>query len=234
MNRRLIITILLLFFAFTGFTRHLKGGFFTYTYLSQTATEIRYHVTLTLYMECNATGGQIDPTIPFTFFEKGTNRLERTVDVSIKEQFLLSKTADEKCISGDQTGCYYKIVVYDLATITLPLNSNGYTVSYQRCCRISGINNITNSQDLGNTYSIDIPGKAVGLNVETNSSPRFFINDSIVVCGNSELNYSFLAEDPNGDVLRYEFCNAWVGGASSPQSQIAPNPASAPPYTRVP
>jgi len=234
MNRRLLITILLLFFAFTGFTRHLKGGFFTYTYLSQSATEIRYHVTLTVYMECNATGGQIDPTIPFTFFEKGTGRIERTIDVSMSTPFLLQKTSDEKCISGDQRGCYYKIVIYDLATITLPLNSNGYTVSYQRCCRIDGINNITNSQDLGNTYSIDIPGRAVAPNAETNSSARFLVNDSIVVCGNSELNYSFLAEDPDGDVLRYEFCNAWVGGASSPQAQIAPNPASAPPYTTVP
>src|SRR6186997_1818694 len=202
MNRRLLITILLLFFAFTGFTRHLKGGFFTYTYLSQSATEIRYHVTLTVYMECNATGGQIDPTIPFTFFEKGTGRIERTIDVSMSTPFLLQKTSDEKCISGDQRGCYYKIVIYDLATITLPLNSNGYTVSYQRCCRIDGINNITNSQDLGNTYSIDIPGWAVAPNAETNSSARFLVNDSIVVCGNSELNYSFLAEDPDGDVLR--------------------------------
>ncbi len=62
----------------------------------------------------------------------------------------------------------------------------------------------------------------------------FETNDTIVVCGNSELNYSFSAKDPDGDVLRYEFCNAWRGGATSPQAQIQPNPASAPPYTPVP
>jgi gliding motility-associated-like protein len=231
---RLFLTVLLLSFAFTGFARHLKGGFFTYTYLGQTSTEIRYHVTLTVYMECNATGGQIDPSIPFTFFEKGTSRIEQNVDVPITTQFLLSKTADEKCISGDQTGCYYKIVIYDLATISLPLNSNGYTISYQRCCRINGINNVLNSQDIGNTYSIDIPGRSVAPNAETNSSARFLTNDTIVVCGNSELNYSFLAQDPDGDILRYQFCDAWVGGATSPQSQVAPNPASAPPYNMVP
>jgi hypothetical protein len=103
---RLFLTVLLLSFAFTGFARHLKGGFFTYTYLGQTSTEIRYHVTLTVYMECNATGGQIDPSIPFTFFEKGTSRIEQNVDVPITTQFLLSKTADEKCNTGDPTVCY--------------------------------------------------------------------------------------------------------------------------------
>ena len=65
---RLSFTILLLCLAFTGFARHLKGGFFTYRYLDRTATTIRYNITLTLYMECNATGGQIDLEVPFTFF----------------------------------------------------------------------------------------------------------------------------------------------------------------------
>ena len=65
---RLLLTILLLFFAFTGFARHLKGGFFTYQYLGQTATEISYQVTLTLYMECNAAGGQIDASYSLHVF----------------------------------------------------------------------------------------------------------------------------------------------------------------------
>ncbi len=168
--KRLLFVLLAFCFAFTGFARHLKGGFFTYKYLSQTATEISYKVTLTVYMECNASGGQVDAEIPITFFEKGTGRIQEVRNVKLLEQFLLSKNFDEKCISGDQTGCYYRIVIYDLATITLPLNSNGYTVSYQRCCRIEGINNVTNSQDIGNTYSVDIPGTSVALNAEKNSS----------------------------------------------------------------
>ena len=113
-------------------------------------------------------------------------------------------------------------MIYDLGKITLPLNANGYTVSYQRCCRIEGINNVTNSQNIGNTYSVDIPGRAIALNAEKNSSALFLTNDSIVVCGNSEINYAFAATDPDGDILRYEFCNAWVGGASAPQAQVHP------------
>lgn len=232
--KRLLLFFALLFFAFTGFTRHLKGGFFTYTYLSKTATEIQYRVTLTVYMECSATGGQINNIIPFTFFDGLTGAMVANIDVSISNQYLLEKTADDKCISGDQRGCYYKIVIYDLPSVTLPINNNGYTVAYQRCCRINNINNVENSGSIGNTYSIKIPGNSVAPNAETNKSAKFETNDTIVVCGGSKLTYSFTAQDPDGDILRYEFCNAWVGGATSPQSQVEPNPAANPPYASVP
>src|SRR5688500_9567133 len=201
MNRRLLITILLLFFAFTGFSMHFKDGFFTYTYLGKTATTIQYRVTLTVYMECNASGGQIDADLPFTFFNARTGIQVENIRVPISQQYLLEKTADEKCITGDQRGCYYKILIYDLATVTLPLNSDGYVVSYQRCCRINDINNVENSGSIGNTYSITIPGSSVAPDAETNKSARFEINDTIVVCGSSKLNYSFSAQDPDGDIL---------------------------------
>jgi gliding motility-associated-like protein len=232
--KRLLLFLILLSCSFAGFAKHLKGGFFTYKYLGQTATEIRYKVTLTVYMECGATGGQIDAEIPFTFYEKGKNIAERNVLVSISNQFTLDKTEDDECITGDQRGCYYKIVIYELASITLPLSSVGYTVSYQRCCRIDGINNLTNSGNIGNTYSVDIPGTMTAANAERNSSASFLTNDVIVVCGNSPLNYPFTATDPDGDILKYEFCDAWRGGAPSPESQIAPQQASVPPYTIVP
>lgn len=231
---RLLFTILLLCLAFTGFARHLKGGFFTYRYLDRTATTIRYNITLTLYMECNATGGQIDLEVPFTFFDAVTGAQVNNIDVPMSEQRFLRKGSDEKCISGDQTGCYYQIITYDLGSISLPINTNGYTVSYQRCCRINDINNVENSGSIGNTYTITIPGNSVAPDAMTNSSARFETNDTIVICGSSKINYSFSATDPDGDILRYEFCNAWAGGAPSPQTAVEPNPAAAPPYITVP
>jgi gliding motility-associated-like protein len=228
---RLLFTVLLLFFAFTGFARHLKGGFFTYTYLGQTTSTIQYRITLTVYMDCDAIGQQIDPNINFTFYDAATNSFIRNENVKLSSQYDLSKNTDERCISGDQAVCYYKIVVYDLATVTLPLSTTGYTVSYQRCCRIEGINNIDNSGQVGNTYSITIPGTASAQNAEKNSSAQFLINDTIVVCGNSEFKYPFVATDPDGDILQYEFCSAWAGGTAN---EPAPVTASMPPYPAVP
>lgn len=228
---RLFLTSLLVLLASVGFSRHLKGGFFTYTYISKTATTIRYHITLTVYMDCNASGQQIDNSVNFSFFDAGTSQFIRNEPVTLTEQYQLAKRTDEQCITGDQRECYYKIVIYDLATVDLPLNNAGYIVSYQRCCRIEGINNIQGSGNIGNTYSITIPGSAIAANAETNSSARFLVNDTVVICGNSEFTYPFEAEDPDGDILRYEFCDAWVGAS---QNQPAPIQAGAPPYGVVP
>lgn len=230
---RLVFIISFLCLAFTSFAAHIKGGFFTYKYLGQTATEISYQVTLTVYMEINATGGQIDNTIPFTFFDAKTGVQVNKVAVTKTSEEFLEKISDEICITQDQRGRYYKVVKYDLANVTLPLNTNGYTISYQRCCRINGINNLQNSGSVGNTYSITIPGSSVAPNAQTNNSARFQLNDTVVVCGATKFNFSFLADDPDGDILRYEFCNAWVGGAPSPQAAIQPDPAPPPPYTSV-
>ena len=194
--KRLLLFSLLFFCALAGFARHLKGGFFTYTYLGQTATTISYHVTLTVYMECNAAGMQIDQNISFTFYEANTNQLEKNVSVPISETYLLQRDQDEKCISGDQRGCYYKIVVYDLSSVTLPLSANGYTVSYQRCCRIEDINNVSGSGSVGNTYSITIPGTGVAPGAETNNSAKFEINDTYVVCGGNPFEYPFFCRRP--------------------------------------
>src|SRR5215216_6462635 len=193
MNRIVLLCILLLS-AFSGFAEHLKGGFFTYSFVSKTANTITYRVTLNVYMDCEAFGQQIDKEVNFTIYETNTNRFIRTTTVSKTSEYKLSKTADEQCITGNQAECYYKIVVYNLGSLTLPISADGYTISYQRCCRIKGINNIKNSQDIGNTYSITIPGTNIGQGAETNNSARFLINDTIVVCGASEFQYPFIAE----------------------------------------
>lgn len=228
---RFLLTILLLFFASAGFARHLKGGFFTYTYLSKTATTIRYQVTLTIYMECNASGQQVDGTVNFTFFNINTGQLYINKPVTLTRQYLLQKGTDEQCITGDQRECYYKIVIYELAEIDLPITAQGHTVSFQRCCRIEGINNILGSGEIGNTYSINIPGTATAPNAEMNNSARFLINDTVVICGGTEFEYPFLAQDPDGDRLQYEFCDAWIGASTN---DPGPAQALAPPYGVVP
>jgi gliding motility-associated-like protein len=228
---RLVLLFILLLTAFSSSARHLKGGFFTYRYISSTTSTITYEVTLNVYMECNATGQQIDPDVNFSFFATATGSFVRNENVKKTSEYLLSKGSDEKCISGNQAVCFYKIVTYQLGSVTLAINSGGYTVSYQRCCRIEDINNISGSGQVGNTYSISIPGTAVAANAEKNNSANFLINDTIVVCGASEFTYPFVAVDPDGDVLRYEFCEAWSGATAQ---QPAPVTASSPPYSIVP
>jgi len=223
---------LLFLFAFASlhaFANHLKGGFFTYTYLgpgTNDPTAVRYHVTLTVYMDCAATGAQINDPINFTFFRGTSDTIITNPAVSILKQYNLSKLRDEPCITGDQAICFYKIVIYDLASIELPASATGYTVAYQRCCRITGINNIAgNSNTVGNTYAAFIPGTNL-LPTAHNSSATFQINDTVVICRNSYFQYPFTATDPDpGDSLSYAFCDAYTGAS---QSDPAPNTASPP------
>lgn len=233
MKRLLFTVITFLVLSVSSEAAHIKGGFFSYSYLGpgvSNPNNVRYRVTLTVYMICSASSAQISNPINFSIFDGGTNAFIQNVSVAISNQYLLSKVYDDPCISGNQAKCYYLIVVYDLGNVELPSNPNGYIFSYQRCCRIAGIQNIVNSGTVGNTFDIRIPG--TNLNAQTNSSPIFPVNDTVVVCGGSNFQYSFQATDPNpGDSLAYEFCDA-IQGAD--QGNPAPGTATSPPYSPVP
>jgi len=238
MKRFLIAIAVFIFLSAPSQAAHIKGGFFTYQYLgpglNDPINNARYRITLTVYMICSAENnpGQLSNPISFSIFNPSTNQLVQNVSVSISSQYRLNKAYDEPCISDDQRKCYYYIVIYDLPSIELPLTPQGYLVAYQRCCRIPGINNVSGSGSVGNTFTARIPGTATAPGAETNSSPSFLINDTVVVCRNSFFQYSFQATDRDGDSLSYYFCDAFQGGDAGANS--APNPAANPPYSTVP
>jgi gliding motility-associated-like protein len=231
--KRLFVAIITFFILSSpSFAAHIKGGFFSYEYLGPgTGGNLKYRITLTVYMICSPSAGQLSNPINFTIFNAGNNQFFQNVSVPITNQYNLNKSYDEPCITGDQRGCYYTIVVYNLSEIELPASPDGYTIAYQRCCRIAGINNVVSSGSVGNSFEITIPGTAAGNNAHTNSSPLFLVNDTAVVCSSSYFQYSFQASDANGDSLSYEFCNA-IQGAD--QTNSAPSTASSPPYSSVP
>ena len=233
--KKALLTILLFICCLSVFSRHIKGGFFNYQYLGPgviDASKLNYKVTLTVYMDCGATGGQIDPNINFTVFNSSSLSQYANILVPKTDEYNLSKTVDDPCISGDQAICYYKIVVYELSSLELPVSADGYTISYQRCCRIENMDNIVSSGTIGNTYTIQIPGTSSAVpNANKNSSPTFPINDDIVICENSFFQFPFTATDIDGDILTYSFCSSFIGA-----DQINPGPpvASTPPYSSVP
>ena len=230
-----LLTILFFMFCLCSFSRHIKGGFFNYQYLGPSISDpskINYKITLTVYMDCSATGNQVDPSINLTVFNGISSNQYTTIGVNKTQDYLLQKKYDDPCISGDQAICYYRIVVYELASLELPISTVGYTISYQRCCRIENMDNINNSGSVGNTYTIQIPGTNSSVpEAIKNSSPIFPVNDTVVICENNYFNYPFKATDIDGDSLRYAFCNSFNGGS---QGIPSPPTATAPPYASVP
>ena len=89
---------------FPAFSAHIKGGFFTYQYLGDGIlhpTYQRYKISLTVYMSCNPSAGQLTNPINFTIFETGSNIVAANPSVSITKNYNLSKETDEPCISLD-------------------------------------------------------------------------------------------------------------------------------------
>jgi gliding motility-associated-like protein len=231
--KKLVLSILLLTLLSHTFAAHIKGGFLTYKYIGPgtQANTLKYTITLTVYMACNPSAGQLTNPIDLTFFSGDGPTIFRNIPVNITKQYNLGKGYDEPCITGDQRGCYYTIVVYELANYDLPISPNGYTISYQRCCRIASMDNVVNSGQVGNTYTIKIPGTSSPIpDANKNSSPDFLINDTAVLCAGSFFSLSLAASDVDGDSLSYSLCSAYDGGSVS---NPIPDPAEPPGYNTV-
>jgi gliding motility-associated-like protein len=232
--KRIILLLLLLSFIFSNsFAAHIKGGFISYKYLGPGSTNtLKYRITLTVYMVCdNLSSGQLTNPINLTIFDGNGPTIFSNAEVFITNQYKLGKAYDEPCITDDQRGCYYTIVVYELDNYDLPVSANGYTISYQRCCRIANMDNVENSAEVGNTYTTKIPGTSSPIpDANKNSSPIFAVNDTAVICGGSFFSLSLSATDSDNDSLSYSLCGAYEGGTVP---NPAPDPAEPPGYNTV-
>lgn len=236
MKKRLLF-VNLLFLHVMAFANHITGGEMFYKLKSQAGNDYTYEVTLKLYRDCNAPPGsaELDPSVIIGVFENNNNSSLPYQKLTVQQTRidLQSLGSPNPCISNPPTVCYQ--VGYYTFEVTLPGSLDGYLITYQRCCRITGINNISgNSNQDGATYTAQIPGTRVLATAPANNSARFLGIDTVIVCANNYFCYNFGATDADGDELRYAFCPAYIGGS---QGRSVPDPPSAPrdgTYTAVP
>jgi gliding motility-associated-like protein len=232
--KKFLFVILFSFIASVSFANHTKGGWMYYEYLGAGSANntLKYRVTLKLYTICTLSSGQFNPTVNFSFFDGTTN--QRLYDLSVAYSSdpniqNCSSSACHPCMNQIPTICY-KIITYQ-TVVDLPRTANGYTVAYQRCCRIIGINNIQSpSNSVGETWTVKIPGTAIA-GAELNSSARFSQNDTAIICEGNSFTFDFSAFDINNDSLVYSFASAYTGANNT---DPAPTSASNPPYASVP
>jgi gliding motility-associated-like protein len=233
----LLLCTLGCFVAALSYANHITGGQMFYTLVSESGGNYTYRVTMMLYRDCFSQGAPLDAIAPIAVFNNSTGSMVSIFQVSMARQDKLQITGSDPCILNPPQVCYD--VGYYEFTVTVPAASEGYTIAYQRCCRITGINNLVGSSNVGATYTAQIPGTQLGATFPKNNSARFVGEDRVVVCANSPMRYSFAAQDADGDELRYYFCTAYKGGgqAQSPAggpNTPSPNPPSPPPYDAVP
>lgn len=230
---------LILFLLLTGITTqlfadHLKGGWISYEYLGagSAANTSMYRIHVNQYLLCTSTAGQIDTVIYMGIYNADNNNaLVRTITLTLASTDFENKTYFSSCIDPKPTVCY-RIDKYQ-TDITVTNNTNGYYVAVQRCCRITGIINVSNSSTVGITYTNKLPGVVSGQDYYADNSPVFAQKDTAVLCYNSPFTFDFSATDIDNDSLVYSLTYGIEGG-SQLNTQIKPDPPSNPPYTTVP
>jgi gliding motility-associated-like protein len=205
--------------------RHIKGGEISYRYVGPGTTGTdRYEILLRLFLDCNASGSQLDNEVNIAIYS--------TVNQSAApgSPFTLPLTDDEfinlsfpnPCIINPSPVCY-RLRTYS-KVVDLPRTGDGYTAVFQRCCRIDGINNLSPNVSIGSSYVTQIHGTNA-LPSGTNSSPYFVVKDTVLICQNRPFRLDFGAFDPDSDSLSYEFCDAY-SCPSNPPVITNPPPAN--------
>lgn len=171
---------------------HLVGGEMSYRCLGGN----QYEITLTIFRDDYYGQATLDPTARITIFRNGSNSVLRTEDINLLGGggTILPLDANP-CITNRprdvriEKGIYKKV-------ITLPANTLGYKIVYQRCCRNDAAANINNG--LGSTYMVNIPNTNL-----CNNSPTFDNQPPLFLCANSKLDFDMSATDADGDQLVY-------------------------------
>ena len=211
---------------------HLKGGWIQYEYIGPGAAPntSTYRITIRQYLNCNSTSGQIDGTVNLGIFDAVTHTTIRTVivDSVVNGSVILNKQQYDPCLNTDPTVCY--LINKYQTTIDLPNNTAGYILAVQRCCRIPGIVNVSNSANTGITYSNTIPGVLNGVVVRNNNSPVFAQKDTVLICKSSPFTFDFSATDKDHDSLAYVFCPGEDGGSTLTPIPTTP---SRPPFAPI-
>ncbi len=236
-------SIAIAFFIFAFFhsnAMHLKGGWIQYDYLGEgaAANSSRYRITVRQYLSCESSSQQRDANINLGIFNTATGLLVGNVYIiPLTGNETQRNENNDPCITGDVKICFF--VDRYVQEVELPNIDAGYTLTVQRCCRITGIVNVgAGSNTIGVTYSNTIPGTINGQSYVKNSSPVFAQKDAVLICYKAPFKFDFRATDADGDRIEYAFCDGLVGGSSDsssgPGTGPKPNPPSGPTYATVP
>jgi gliding motility-associated-like protein len=212
--RRLLFVFLLLL-SFASNASHIVGGEITYAYVSKASNgNVTYAVTLKLYMDCytgNPSSIASDNTANLNVFDKGTGALMKSLSKNVSRTGPINVNGTTyKCIKKSDTAC---VDMYTYVTnITLPKNTGGYIITFERCCRNSVTVNISNPGSTGATYWTEIkPESSIGVN----SSPVFKARPPVYLCLNTPFSFNHSATDADGDSLVYELYTPYYGASTN-------------------
>jgi gliding motility-associated-like protein len=193
---------------------HIVGGEITYKYLSKaTNGDVTYSVRLSLFLDCKdgrASSIADDATAFINVFNAKSGSLLKSLCKEVSRQNPIKVSGNVyKCIKNSPDVCV-DMYIYDV-NLVLPKLSDGYIISFERCCRNVIIENINSPGSTGATYWTEIkPESTIGVN----SSPVFKSRPPIFLCLNAPFTFDHSATDSDGDSLVYELFTPYYGAST--------------------
>ncbi|MCE2846434.1 MAG: hypothetical protein LW707_05295 [Sphingobacteriales bacterium] len=189
MKHLCLILLLLLLGPVSGDAYHIAGGELTTTWVSGNT----YQVRLTLYRDCtNPNAAYFDPTIIIGAYARNGNVLLDTFHVDLSTVIPLSLSGPN--CATPPSGCMEQGDY--IRNISLPAQSGGVYLVWERCCRNSAVLNINQAALTPMVFLHDMADPAL-----QNSSPQFTSAPLPYTCVNSLFRFPFTATDPDGDSL---------------------------------
>jgi gliding motility-associated-like protein len=236
---KIITTIVLFAFGtIPSFALHIIGGDVIYECqgIDATRNEVTFKITFTMYRDSRNNGADFDAAADFGVYRGGGNSWNFVRSISgISPQSIIDipiESANPCVITPVNLGVQRGIYSF---SITLPIISETYMISYQRCCRNNTILNLNRPGDTGAAFTTEITPIAQS---SCNNSPKFSSFPPVVICVNRPVNYDHGATDIDGDSLVYEFCfpqtaggtdGATTPGNASDCTGVRPDPQKCPP-----
>lgn len=222
--KKLTLTSLFYFICCNLFATHIVGGGFSLKWISGNT----YELTLNVMRDCKNSNVGFDDPATVGVFDKRTNMLKQTYQMSLTSQETLN-FASSNCSSpvlGECTslGIYKRRITLDPLVFN---NNDGYYFSYQRCCRNNIVQNILDPGLAGIAIYMEIPSARFIIN----STPYFTANPNTYLCVGNLTKYNFGFKDDDNDELHYALVTPLNGNLNggTPSSTSA----SAGPYPTV-
>ncbi|MEP6844429.1 MAG: gliding motility-associated C-terminal domain-containing protein, partial [Panacibacter sp.] len=209
---------------------HITGGEISYTLKAVSGNQYTYNVIVKMYMDCKSYREFYNPTF-VSVFDKQTGDRIRDISVPLTNIEVIKLTKNDDCIANPPDVCH-RIGYYNF-DLTLPASPNGYLLTTEVFFRVNNMRNLyPGYENIGATYTAEIPGTFNITSGPKNNSARFIGNDLVIFCAGHEFKYSFAAEDKDGDQLAYSLCYAYR--SDNFMFGIDLTPAAPPPYPSVP
>lgn len=205
---------------------HIVGGEIMYNYISKTGTNLKYHVTLLVYIDCDNGNAQAiaqdeKGSVNIFAYNPTTASYSNYSSVSLmntKTGPVIISDLNYNCIVNKPKICVSQYTYsFD---VTLPANNGGYVLSFERCCRNNTINNLIKPETTGATFWTKLPGANT---TPINSSPVFKSLPPNFLCANAPLNFDHSATDADGDSLVYELYNPYSAPNNNGFGKTNPN-----------